>query len=182
MIRLGGDERRLLLQLARAAVEAELRREAPPALPTELPPSLRRPGGAFVTLTMADDLRGCIGHVESRYPLAETVARVAASATHDRRFPALRAADVPSLDIEVSVLSPLAPIVPEAVEIGVHGLAIECEGRTGLLLPQVPVSYGWDRETFLDHLCRKASLPPGSWARADVQLLGFTAQVFGELE
>jgi AmmeMemoRadiSam system protein A len=179
---LGGDERRALLQIARAAVEAELRREAPPALPAELSPSLRRPGGAFVTLNLDNDLRGCIGHVESRYPLAETVARVAASATHDRRFPPLRVADAERLDIEVSVLSPLVPILPQEVEIGVHGLAIDCDGRSGLLLPQVPVSYGWNRETFLEHLCQKASLPPDRWRHAEAHLLGFTAQVFGERE
>ena len=84
--------------------------------------------------------------------------------------------------MEISVLGPLTPILPEDVEVGRHGLLLECQHHGGLLLPQVPVHYGWDRETFLDHLCRKAGLPPGSWQRPDAQLLAFTAEVFAEGE
>jgi hypothetical protein len=54
--------------------------------------------------------------------------------------------------------------------------------RRGLLLPQVATDQGWDRETFLDHTCLKAGLPPGSWRREGVVLQGFTAEVFGEDE
>ena len=77
-------------------------------------------------------------------------------------------------------LGPLEPIRPEDVEVGRHGLLIGFKGRRGVLLPQVPVENGWDRETFLAHTCRKAGLPEDTWKRTGVELLGFTAVVFGE--
>jgi AmmeMemoRadiSam system protein A len=174
------DDRRHLLALARTTVEAAVLGQVAAPLSESLPPVLRRPAGAFVTLHVDGDLRGCIGHVEPRHPLAETVARAARSATFDSRFARLTAGDLAGLEVEISVLGPLVPLSPEDVEVGVHGLLLECQQRAGLLLPQVPVHYGWDRETFLDHLCRKAGLPPGSWKREDARLLGFTAEVFAE--
>jgi AmmeMemoRadiSam system protein A len=178
---LGADEQRLLLRVARAAVTAVVWGRDSPPLPEDLPPSLCGPAGAFASLHVADDLRGCIGYVEPRWPLADTVARVAASAaTHDRRFQPLRPEELPELRIELSVLGHPAPLAADAIEIGVHGLILECAGRSGLLLPQVPLHYGWDGETFLRHLCLKASLPPDAWRDPRAQLLGFTAQVFAE--
>ena len=88
--------------------------------------------------------------------------------------------ELPSLDIEVSVLSRTVPVRPEDVEIGTHGLIIRCAGRAGLLLPQVPVEHGWDRKGFLEETCRKAGLPKDAWKRPDAELLGFTAEVLGE--
>jgi AmmeMemoRadiSam system protein A len=180
MSELGVDDQVLILRIARRAVEAAVRGEGAPSLPANLPAAVRRRAGAFVTLHVDGDLRGCIGHVEARRALAETVAQAAASATLDRRFPPLAPQDLAHLQIEVSVLSALAPMLPAHVEVGVHGLLIECGGRAGLLLPQVPIEHGWDRETFLDHLCRKAGLPAGSWKRADARIFAFTAHVFGE--
>ncbi len=63
---------------------------------------------------------------------------------------------------------------------GRHGLLISHQGRRGVLLPQVPIEHGWDRETFLDHTCLKAGLLPGAWQEDGMELLGFTAAVFGE--
>jgi len=182
MTALSDGDRHQLLAIARRAVEAEVLGQLAAPLPDGLPLALRRPAGAFVTLHVEGDLRGCIGHVEARQPLAETVARAARSAAFDSRFARLLPADVAALEVEISVLSPLLPIRAEDVEVGVHGLLLECQHRGGLLLPQVPLHYGWDRETFLDHLCRKAGLPPGSWKREDARLLGFTAEVFAETD
>ena len=77
------------------------------------------------------------------------------------------------------MLSPLRPIRPEEVVIGVHGLMVTKGGRRGLLLPQVPVEWHWDRETFLSQTCLKAGLPPDAWMQ-DADLQAFTAEVFGE--
>lgn len=180
MSELGPDDRLCLLGMARQAVEAAVADVAPPALPHPLPPVLLRWAGAFVSLHAEAELRGCIGYVEPRWPLAETVLRAAASAARDRRFVPVRAEELGVLEIELSVLGEPAPIRAEEIEVGVHGLIMDCSSRSGLLLPQVPVAYGWDRETFLHHLCRKAGLPGDSWRRDDARLLAFTAQVFSE--
>ena len=178
---LAAGDRDVLLQIARAAVEAEVHGESALALPPELSPALREPSGAFVSLHSEEGLRGCIGYVEPRWVLAETVARAAgAAATRDHRFVPIAAADLADLQIEVSVLSLAVPIVAEAVEVGVHGLVLQCQDRSGLLLPQVPMLYGWDRETYLAHLCKKAGLPADSWRRDDARLLAFTADVFAD--
>jgi AmmeMemoRadiSam system protein A len=111
------------------------------------------------------------------------VAQVAQSAaTEDPRFAPVQPAELPTLDIEVSVLGPLEridPGDPAQIEIGRHGLVIERGYHRGLLLPQVATEWGWDRETFLDHLCAKAGLPRGAW-REGATLYRFVAEVFGE--
>ncbi len=139
------------------------------------------PGGAFVTLERYGRLRGCIGRVESPAPLAETVRDMArAAAFEDPRFPPLTADEFADVDVEVSVLSPPAPIDPADVEPGRHGLIVEQGRHRGLLLPQVAAERGWDRETFLEQTCIKAGLPPDAWRRPDTRVLAFEAQVFGE--
>lgn len=174
-------ERRDLLAAARESLAAHFAGRSP-VLPAAAG-ALGRPGGAFVTLRRAADgeLRGCIGHMEADAPLLDTVAEVAvAAATRDVRFSRVTERELPSLRIEISVLSPLAPIAASDVEVGRHGLLVACGGRRGVLLPQVPGEYGWDRETFLAHTCEKAGLPRDSWKETGVELFGFTATVFGE--
>jgi AmmeMemoRadiSam system protein A len=141
---------------------------------------LAAPGAAFVTLTKNGRLRGCIGYTEAVAPLFKVVQECAvAAATEDPRFPAVSLNELPSLRVEISVLTPLVPIRPEDVEVGRHGLMITQGRMRGLLLPQVPVEWGWDRETFLDQTCVKAGLPPSAW-RHGATLQAFTAEVFGE--
>jgi AmmeMemoRadiSam system protein A len=119
--------------------------------------------------------------MRSDEPLVHTVARMAVeAATEDGRFESVTADELPEVRIEISALGRMCPIRPEDVEVGRHGLMISHEGRRGVLLPQVPVEHGWDRETFLDHTCVKAGLLPGTWKEEGVELLGFTAEVFGE--
>jgi AmmeMemoRadiSam system protein A len=177
---------RHLLALARRAIEGELRGEpGAEADVGELGAELERRRGAFVTLTRRRDgeLRGCVGVPEPLYRLDDAVARAAvAAAVHDRRFDPVAPSELPDLSLHVSVLGDLVPIVPEAVEVGVHGLIIRGGGRSGLLLPQVAAERGWDRERFLDETCRKAGLPPGAWRQAGCEVLAFTAVVFSEEE
>ena len=175
------EERRTLLAAARESIAAHLGgRRARLPLPTG---ALARKQGAFVTLHRRGDgeLRGCVGLMRSDGTLLETVARMAvAAATEDGRFDPVTEHELDGLRIEISALSPLEPIRPEDVVVGRHGLLIGCGGRRGVLLPQVPVEHGWDRETFLAHTCRKAGLPEDAWRRPEVELLGFTAAVCGE--
>ena len=177
---LTATERAALLRVAREAIAAHFERRTP-ALPAAAG-ALAEKRGAFVTLHRKDgELRGCVGLLWSDRALLDTVARMAvAAAVEDGRFSPVAAGELPSLRIEVSALGPLAPIRPEEVEVGRHGLLISHRERRGVLLPQVPVEHGWDRETFLGHTCVKAGLPEDDWKEPGAELLGFTADVFGE--
>ena len=134
----------------------------------------------FTTLHLKGHLRGCIGHIFAANPLYKAVIETAAAAAFDDpRFVPVTAEEADSLQIEISVLSPLVPIQPKDVVIGKHGLLVTHQGRRGLLLPQVPIEWEWDREQFLTELCHKAGLPGDAWKHG-VQLEAFTAEVFGE--
>jgi AmmeMemoRadiSam system protein A len=173
--------RERLLRLARRTIEAELRALPPDDEPEVL--ELRRPGGAFVTLKRRKDgsLRGCVGIPQPLYPLDSAVARAAIGAAfRDPRFPPVVVGELPGLSVHVSALSTLETIEADAVVVGVHGLLVRWGGRSGLLLPQVAVAEGWDRETFLAHTCLKAGLPADTWRAPGCEILGFTAVAFGE--
>jgi AmmeMemoRadiSam system protein A len=173
------DERREILSIARNAI---VRGDG--SLPPRVPRSgcLARPGGAFVTIRLKGDLRGCIGYIESPLPLANVVAEVALkSATQDPRFPPLTAPEIEEAVIEVSILSPLQRVKDIGeIRIGVHGLLLELGARRGLLLPQVAMEYGWNTAEFLDNTCRKAGLASGSWKAPGAKLSMFTAEVCNE--
>jgi AmmeMemoRadiSam system protein A len=175
------ESRRQLLKVARDALASHLagdRLELPAATGV-----LGEPHGAFVTLRVraGGELRGCVGVLSSDEPLVKAVARMAVAAgTQDGRFAPVSAHELPQLTLEISVLGPLREIRPEEVEVGRHGLLASEGHRRGVLLPQVPVEHGWDRERFLAHTCLKAGLSPDAWRRPTVVLRGFTATVFGE--
>jgi AmmeMemoRadiSam system protein A len=176
-------QRRALVEVARSAVAGAIAGRSTPAPRPEDLRELPEASGAFVTLKREGHLRGCIGTLECRRPLAEEVARVAVSAAReDPRFNALRPEELDGLDIEVSVLGPLEEIDPRdpaAVEIGRHGLVVEQGARRGLLLPQVATEWGWDREQFLAQTCNKAGLPLDGWQRG-AKVYRFAAEVFGD--
>lgn len=172
------EERKQLLRLAHQAIRAHL---AGRKFKTE-PPSehLAKKRGAFTTLHLDGHLRGCIGYILAANPLYETIIETAVSAaSEDPRFLPVTPQEAVRLQIEISVLSPMFPIHAEQVVVGRHGLMISHHGRRGLLLPQVPIEWGWDREQFLTELCHKAGLPGDSW-RQGAKLEAFTAEVFGE--
>jgi AmmeMemoRadiSam system protein A len=173
-------DRRALLCLARQAVVEAVCRES---LPEHIPSNgiFNRRCGAFVTLHVQRHLRGCIGVIEAGEPLAHIIVRCAASAAlQDPRFPPVRAEDLASLQIEISLLSPLVPIRLEEVEIGLHGLVVSNGSQRGLLLPQVAVEHRLTAEQFAQETCRKAQLPPDGWRQPGMQMLGFTCEVFSE--
>ena len=180
---LGPDEKRELLRIARATATEFLRSgRTPPGKPHRR--SLLTGAGAFVTLRRADgDLRGCIGTQSEAEPLYRTVQDMAvAAATRDPRFPPVAPDEIDTLVIEISVLGERVLIRdPGEIVIGTHGLAIQCQGRRGLLLPQVAGEAGWTAEEFLARLCQKAGLPEDAW-RQENSVERFTAQVFDEGE
>lgn len=137
--------------------------------------------GCFVTIRSEGKLRGCLGQFTSDKPLHHLVREMAvAAATRDPRFYPLRSEDLDNIDLEISVLSPLKKIDSiEEIEVGKHGLYIEKNFYRGVLLPQVAVEYGWDRNTFLEQTCLKAGLEKNEW-KEETDLYIFTAEVFGE--
>lgn len=181
MEELAKEEKIELLRLARGTIEAGLTKGIwePRSIST---PGLQDPAGAFVTLHVAGNLRGCIGRIEAVAPVGQVVQEMArAAATRDPRFPPLKAGELVQLEVEISVLSPLWPVqdITEIV-VGRDGLMIRSGGMSGLLLPQVASEYGWDRETFLAHTCMKAGLAPDSWQRPEAVIEAFSAQFFSE--
>lgn len=178
---LTAGDKELLLRIARRAVAAVVNHEKyEPDDPGA--PALKQKAGAFVTLHLNGDLKGCIGFVEAGLPLFETVAEVAAkSAVADPRFESVKMSEVKDLSIEISVLSPLQPIRnPDEVEVGYHGVLIEKEYFRGLLLPQVATENGWNREQFLSYVSMKAGLDKNAYKEPGAKLFVFTAEVFGE--
>lgn len=173
-------EQRSALELARRAVtEAVSHRKLSDDIPKDGIFMERR--GVFVTLHVDRRLQGCIGVIEAHEPLGEAIVRCAASAAlEDVRFAPLRPEQLGALSIELSVLSPLAPIHPESIEIGRHGLFISLHAQRGLLLPQVALEHHLTREQFLDETCRKAGLRPEAWQDPEAVLLGFTCEVYSE--
>ncbi len=179
------EEGKLLVKLARETIETYLREGRKPRVP-KVPAKLRERRGVFVTLNKGGELRGCIGHPLPTTPLVDAVIDSAiSSATRDPRFPPVAPEELPTLEVEVSVLSKPEPIevkspreYPKHVVIGRDGLIIEWSGYAGLLLPQVPVEWGWDAEEFLSHACMKAGLTPDYWLREGVRISKFSAQAF----
>jgi len=173
------EERRILLGIAHEAIVSSFTGRAPE---TAYSLHLYDPRGVFTTLYLDGDLRGCVGYAMPIAPLYRAVFETArAAAFEDSRFLPVTEPEAPRLEISLSVLSPLFPIQAEQVEVGRHGLVVALGGRRGLLLPQVPVEYDWDRETFLEQTCRKAGLPSAAW-RTGATLEAFTAEVFGDRE
>jgi AmmeMemoRadiSam system protein A len=191
------EQRRTLLSIAHQAIlsvlEGQPFSEAPP-----FPAGLSEPRGVFTTLYLTSDLtgdlrgdrhrelhrelRGCVGYALPIAPLYRAVAETARTAAfEDSRFLPVTKEEAHELEVSLSVLSRLFPIHPEAVEVGRHGLLISDGARRGLLLPQVPVEHGWDRETFLEQTCRKAGLPLDAW-RKNATIEAFTAEVFADAD
>ena len=179
---LRNDEKAQLLRIARQSIEAAVLGKSMPQLEVDSP-LLNQKMGAFVTLTEAGELRGCIGHIVGTQALYKTVSEMAvAAATEDPRFAPLAPEELKQIAIEISVLTPLKRITDaNEIVIGRDGIYLEKGYSRGLLLPQVATEYNWDRYQFLDHTCLKAGLEPGSW-RQGANIQTFSAQVFNEAD
>ena len=175
-------QQQFLLNLARETIRQHLA-TGQAAVDTD-DPIMRQRRAVFVTLNRNGRLRGCIGQLTARHPLARAVQEAAASAaTQDRRFSPVTLDELDEIHIEISVLSPMMKVNdPSEIEVGTHGVLVVQGPRRGVFLPQVAVEQGWDRETMLSELCaQKAGLAPDAWQRG-AELYVFTAQIFGEHE
>jgi uncharacterized protein (TIGR00296 family) len=173
------------VQLARSVLEEKIGGRTTPQ--PRLGPIFDEKRGVFVTLTEKGELRGCIGFPYPHLPLGEAIREAAVSAAlQDPRFPCVKASELPCIKVEVTVLSVPQLMTaepaerPRAVEIGKHGLIVRGYGRSGLLLPQVPVEWKWNSREFLDHTCMKAGLPPECWKEDCVEFYTFEGQIFSE--
>lgn len=177
---LNDEQKESLLDLARDAVSAKIREDRTLSAETGDPVLLSK-RGVFVTLKVNGELRGCIGYPLPQKPLAEAVVEMAiAAATQDHRFESLGENDLGCLEIEISVLTLPRPVKDiREIIVGRHGIIVSKGHHKGLLLPQVPVEYTWDLETYLRHGCMKAGLDGNEWKRGAV-IEVFEAQIFSE--
>lgn len=176
---LSPEDKKTLRTLATSAIENSAKGVGMPSV-SSTSEKLNERYGAFVTIHKKGMLRGCIGSLEPAGPLQKTVIEMAkAAAMRDPRFRPVTADELPYLDVEVSVLTPLREIKDtEEIDVGVHGLVVTKGNRSGLLLPQVAAERGWNRITFLEETCRKAGLSKDAWMEKDARILIFSADVF----
>ncbi len=174
------EERKLLLCLARESILSAIEhREISFDSPTA---HLSENRGVFTSLYLRSELRGCVGYALPATSVYRAVAETArAAAFDDTRFSPVTVDEAAELKIELSILSPPQSMKAEAVEIGRHGLLITMAGQRGLLLPQVAIEHGWNRNTFLDQTCRKAGLALKAWQQG-ATIETFTAEIFGDEE
>ena len=177
------QEKSALLAIAKNASAAKINHQDPPEQRIESE-TLKLKRGAFVTLKKHGHLRGCIGYIRAYKPLWETVQEMAvAAAFNDPRFPSLRPEEIQHLTFEISVLTPFERVKDiQKIEVGKHGLYLVRGQRSGLLLPQVAIEYGWNRETFLRETCHKAGLPPDAWMDGETEIYTFSADYFGDTD
>lgn len=186
---LSPQDRRYLLDLARSTITHVVEGKEPPAIDVQsLPQALSRPGASFVTLTLDDQLRGCIGSIEPRQPLALDVRENAmGAALRDPRFPPLSREELKRVHIEISVLSPPEPLSCSGTELerelrpGVDGVIIQRGWQRATYLPQV-----WEKvpdvREFLGTLCLKAGLAPDDYHRPGMSVFTYQVEKFEEGE
>ncbi|HGE72332.1 TPA: AmmeMemoRadiSam system protein A [Candidatus Poribacteria bacterium] len=179
---LNEEQQKILLKLARDTIETYLKTGKRMQFETD-DERLKVKQGAFVTLRKHGNLRGCIGHILPVEPLCDTVIDMAiASSTEDPRFRRVTLDEMKDIDIEISVLSvPRRVKSADEIELGKHGVIVSKGMRKGVFLPQVATETGWDKVTFLEHLCAdKAGLSKDAWKDKDTVIEVFTAQLFEE--
>ena len=185
---LSPHHRRVLLDGARDTIRRSLRGEVSPEAgdaAERTDPVLQQPAGCFVTLHRmhTHELRGCVGRLEAVDPLIVAVRRAAASVLHDPRFGdnPVTLEELPRLEIDISVLSPLAPAAnPLDFDLLNDGIYLTWGERAGCFLPQVARETGWGKEKLLARLCmEKMGLPPDMWQDPAAKLYRFTTVIVG---
>lgn len=179
------QHRRQLLAIARKGIEVAVCHSAPvDAVSPPVSAALSEPAAAFVTIREHGQLRGCIGLMRFEMPLWQNVLEAAAAAAlDDPRFLPVSEAELPELELEVSVLDPPVELPdPAGFVAGRHGIVVERGMRRALLLPQVATEMGWDRDQMLEAVCRKANLPGDAWRDESTVLSVFESVCFGEAD
>lgn len=179
-------EKQKLLQIARNTIDVYLKEKRIQEVDaSSLLPGLKNKAGAFVTLKKAGELRGCIGHFEADNPVYKIVQQMAvASATQDYRFSPVTPNELKSIDLEISVLTPMQRMSDVSkIRLGTDGIYIKKGGRSGTFLPQVATETRWTLEEFLGHCSRdKAGIGWDGWKDKDAEIYVYQAFVFGEKE
>jgi uncharacterized protein len=178
----------LLVKTARSAVKEYLESRKKIMLSNDIKSRFAFNSGVFVTLNKDENLRGCIGFATPDRKLYQSLVDAAvASATEDPRFAPVKYDELGNITFEVTVLTPPEIIkvqdpaeYPRKIKVGRDGLVVKWEFGSGLLLPQVPVEYGWNEEEFLGHTCEKAGAPPDYWKRKSTMVLRFEGIIFKE--
>jgi len=179
-------EEQTLLQVARLTLEKWVRERKYPSdkdlASFDITPALEQKTGVFVSIHKLGELRGCIGYVTGTTSILHSVIEnTMNAASEDPRFPPIGAEEIDMVDLEISVMTPLAQVKDvETIEVGKDGLVVERGFHRGLLLPQVAKEWGWDKYEFLEQTCRKAGLPADAYKKKDTKIMRFRAQVFGE--
>lgn len=193
-MKLSDEDGKLLVELAKKAIEECVGNDSRYVPPEEIREKFSEKCGIFVTINRVKgdmkELRGCIGYPRPLLPLADAVVDAAvAAATEDPRFNPMKKNELDKVLIEVSILTPLELIdvkspleYPQKIKVGEDGLVFEWEWGSGLLLPQVPVEYGWEANEFLENLCMKAGATPDSWLRKGIKIYKFNAIIFEEIK
>lgn len=178
---LNEEQKKVLLDIARKTIENTATGKNPPDFEIK-DPDLNIKCGAFVTIHNKKNLRGCIGNIVAGTPLWKTIRNMAVEASmHDPRFPPVSQRELNSIDLEISVMSPLKKITDiKEIEVGKHGILIKLGFYQGLLLPQVATDYGWNRTQFLEYTCQKAGLGKECYKEKNCEIFIFSATVFGE--
>jgi AmmeMemoRadiSam system protein A len=186
MKQLDGSDQRLLLAIARRAIETAVCGARSSAAEIAAPGSvtLEEPAAAFVTLRESGELRGCVGLMRFEAPLWLNVRDAAISAAlSDPRFLPVVERELPDLELEISVLDPPVELPdPGRFQAGRHGIIVERDHRRALLLPQVATEMGWNEEQMLSAVCRKANLPGDAWRDPSASLMVFESTCFSEAE
>jgi uncharacterized protein len=183
------DQGKKAITFARSVLSSTVKNES--IADESLPSIFDEHHGVFTTLHSypSHQLRGCIGIPEPVMPLKKALIESAQSVTHDPRFPVLQSDELDRIIVELTILTKPQIIeekkpekILDAVEVGRDGLIIEQGFYKGLLLPQVPVEQGWDKNTFLQHTCLKAGLPGDVWMDERTIIKKFTGQIFTEVK
>lgn len=175
------EEKKELLNIARNSIEFYLKYKKIPSF--KIPEKFKEKRAVFITLKKGDELRGCIGHLEPKYPLAEAVVRMAlAAAFEDDRFLPITLEELPEIKIEISILSPLQKISdPYQIKLGKDGVIVKKGFRSGVFLPEVAEEFNYNLEEFLSALCfYKAGLSPDAWRDKETEIYIFRTEKIKE--
>lgn len=182
------EDGEILVRTARSVVTEHLKTRKKITLEEKFKSRFSYNSGVFVTLNKDEKLRGCIGFPTPERKLYQSLVDAAiASATEDPRFPSVGYEELSDITFEITVLTPPEVVCvddvseyPSRIRVGRDGLIVKWEFGAGLLLPQVPVEYGWNEEEFLNHTCEKAGAPQDYWKRKSTKIFRFEGIVFKE--
>ncbi len=185
---LSDNDGEILVKTARSAVTEYLKTRKKILLQEDFKARFSYDSGVFVTLNKANELRGCVGFPTPEKKLYQSLVDAAiASATEDPRFPSVKHEELNGISFEVTILTPPSEVkventldYPSKIKVGRDGLIVKWEFGSGLLLPQVPIEWGWNEEEFLNHTCEKAGAPHDCWKRKETRIFRFEGIVFKE--